>query len=115
MGVFAAADIYRHMNTAHGGIYERAAAPVQNVDLREQQEVLRQAEERRRAQDQAERVRQRHPPGILDWQEQVAAAARRQREEAQRRQHEERVREQQRRVEEERRRREGSGRGCTVM
>jgi hypothetical protein len=64
MGIFAAAEIYHHMGTAHGGIYERAAAPVQNVDLREQQEVLRQAEERRA---QAERARQRQLDPFLDW------------------------------------------------
>jgi hypothetical protein len=43
------------MRNAHGSIYEPAAAPVQNIDLDEQQEVLRQAEERRA---QAERDHQ---------------------------------------------------------
>jgi hypothetical protein len=57
MQTFTLGTIYNHMTTAHGTIYDAENAPVQNVDIHEQQEALRQAEALR-IEQQAERERQ---------------------------------------------------------
>jgi hypothetical protein len=63
LGVFAAGDIYRHMENAHGGMFGREAAPVPDVNLFEQHEVLRQAQrqgmQRREQAEQAEGLHRR--------------------------------------------------------
>jgi hypothetical protein len=67
MQTFDAQSVYDHMTAAHGGIYDEANAPAANVNIQEQLEALRQAEERRAQQErqrqqeierQQERLRQ---------------------------------------------------------
>jgi hypothetical protein len=48
MRMFDAGAIYPHMRETHGGIYDAENAPVQNVDINEQLEALREAERARR-------------------------------------------------------------------
>lgn len=61
MQTFALGAIYDHMTTAHGTIFDAENAPVQNFNIYEQQEALRQAEALRIQQaerEQQERMRQ---------------------------------------------------------
>jgi len=62
MQTFDAQSVYDHMTAAHGGIYDEANAPAANVNIQEQLEALRQAEERRA---QQERQRQQE----IEWQQ----------------------------------------------